>query len=52
MIAKEKSLRRLFDALEYIVDERVGIIRFIVETPTRARKPRLLSFLRAGLQHA
>jgi ribosomal protein S12 methylthiotransferase accessory factor len=32
-------LRRLFDALEYIVDERVGIVQFVLETPRAPGSP-------------
>jgi ribosomal protein S12 methylthiotransferase accessory factor len=36
---RQQSLHRLFDALEYIVDDRVGIIRFVLETPRQPGSP-------------
>lgn len=39
MISSKRSLSRLFDALEYIVDERVGIIQFVLETPREPGSP-------------
>ena len=44
MIAKPRSLRRLFDALEYIVDERVGIVRFVLEVPRQPGSPDFFHF--------
>jgi ribosomal protein S12 methylthiotransferase accessory factor len=38
------SLRRLFDALEYLVDERVGIIQFVLETPRQPGSPNFFHF--------
>lgn len=34
-----RSLRRLFDALDYLVDERVGIVRYVLETPRMPGSP-------------
>jgi ribosomal protein S12 methylthiotransferase accessory factor len=39
MMVQSGSRRRLFDALEYIVDERVGIIQFVLETPRQPGSP-------------
>lgn len=39
MKSSQKSRRRLFDALDYIVDDRVGIIRFVLETPREPGSP-------------
>ena len=44
MIFGERSLRRLFDALEYIVDERVGIVQFVLETPRQPGSPDFFHF--------
>jgi ribosomal protein S12 methylthiotransferase accessory factor len=33
------SLRRLLDALDYLVDERTGIIQFVIDTPRQAGSP-------------
>jgi ribosomal protein S12 methylthiotransferase accessory factor len=41
---RQKSLRRLFDALEYIVDEHVGIIQFVLETPRQPGSPDFFHF--------
>jgi ribosomal protein S12 methylthiotransferase accessory factor len=39
VISNQHSLRRLFDALDYIIDERVGIIQFVLETPREPGSP-------------
>lgn len=44
MIARRRSLRRLFDALEYIVDERVGIVQFVSEAPRQPGNPDFFHF--------
>lgn len=33
------SLRRLYDALDYLVDEHVGVIRYVLETPREPGNP-------------
>jgi len=37
--ADRASLRRLFGALNYLVDERVGVIRFVLEAPREPGSP-------------
>lgn len=37
-------MRRLFDALEYLVDERVGIIRYVLEAPREPGSPDLFHY--------
>ncbi len=44
MIEKPQSLRRLFDAWEYIVDDRVGIIQFVAEVPREPGSPDFFHF--------
>ncbi|MBI1766036.1 MAG: YcaO-like family protein [Acidobacteria bacterium] len=44
MSAKQKSLRRLFDALEYIVDEHLGIVQFVTESPRQPGSPDFFHF--------
>lgn len=44
MINNQRSLRRLYDALEYIVDERVGIINFVAETARQPGNPDFFHF--------
>ncbi len=49
MTATETSPRRLLDTLEYLVDERVGIIQFVVETPREPGGPNFFhSFAQAA----
>ncbi|MBI5030472.1 MAG: YcaO-like family protein [Chloroflexi bacterium] len=39
MTANRTSLHRLFDSLEYLVDDQVGIIQFVLEAPRQPGSP-------------
>jgi len=39
MIRTPRSQRRLLDALDYLVDERVGIVQFVLQTPRTPGSP-------------
>ncbi len=44
MTPTERTLRRLYDALPYIIDERTGIIRYVLETPRQPGNPDFFHF--------
>jgi ribosomal protein S12 methylthiotransferase accessory factor len=44
MIFEQRPWRRLFDALEYILDERVGIVQFVLETSRQPGSPDFFHF--------
>ena len=44
MITQQHSLQRLFDVMEYLIDERVGVVRHLIEVKRDAGAPNFFSF--------
>src|SRR5947209_3240559 len=44
MIAQSLSIQRLYDVIDYLVDERVGVIRYVLEMNKQAGAPDLFCY--------
>lgn len=44
IMAQQHSLERLFDMMDYLIDERVGVVRHLIEVKRDAGAPNLFSF--------